>query len=300
MLIIRNSYDDMMRRSFTALKANRFDRLRLKQPVNGSCVLDRSRHNTISPLCFVFTTKAGKENKQNVEDALLSEVKDLDRACLSLRLHEKRSILSSLSKDHKDFDALSRELFILWNIQRENNWDMNTDTDVLDQENYIDPKAFDVILSDVDHELLIGEVSNRLGVVYLSSPPESLAGTVGSSVTHGILFGLNCRPMVNMIISSKVHKRPRNIIFLVDSGSPHIYLCEQAMVALGFTDHLPKSFDIVFKGKSYPANVSPKVLPDGRTGHFKDINLIGSSFLSKAGCIVLLDYHNNEMTLKFP
>ncbi len=238
------------------------------------------------------------ENKQNVEEAL-SGVKDLDRASLSLRLHEKRSILSTLSKEHKDFDALSREVFTLWSIQRENNWDMNTDTEVLNQENYIDPKAFDVLLSDVNHELLIGEVSDRLGVVYLSSPLESLAGTVGPSVVRGILFGSNYRPMVNMVISSKVHKRPRNIIFLVDSGSPHLYLCENAMEALGFSDHLPKSFDIVFEGMSYPADVSPKVLPDGRTGHFQDINLIGSSFLSKARCTVLLDYPNNEVTLSF-
>ena len=239
------------------------------------------------------------ENKQSVSDALLSEIKDLDRANLSRRLHEKRSILSDLSKEHADFDALSREAFILWNIQREKKWDMNTDTVVLNQENYIDPKAFDVLLSDVNHDILIGEVSERLGVLYLSSPSESLGVTVGPSVIRGILFGSNYRPMVNMVISSKVHKRPRNIVFLVDSSSPHLYLCDKAMEALGFSDHIPKSFDIVFNGMSYPADISPKLLPDGRAGNFQDINLIGSNFLSKAHCTVVLDYPNNEVTLTF-
>lgn len=238
------------------------------------------------------------EVQESSEELLLSEIRALDRETLSRRLQEKRSQLSGLRKGDANFDALSREVFLLWNTQRDNNWDMSTDAEVLNQEDYIDPRAFDILLSDVNHELLLGEIASRLGVEYLSSP-ESLKAAARPNVVSGILFGSNYRPMVNLVVSSKVHKSPRNIIFLVDSGSPHLYLCEKAMEALGFSDHIPRSFDITFDGLSYPAEVSPKVMPDGRPGHFQDINLIGSSFLSKARCTALLDYPNNEVTLTF-
>lgn len=53
-------------------------------------------------------------------------------------------------------------------LQREKMWDLNycADTEVSDRNDNIDPSIYYVILSDVNHELLTGEISDR--VTYLS------------------------------------------------------------------------------------------------------------------------------------
>ena len=71
------------------------------------------------------------------------------------------------------------------------------------------------------------------------------------------------------------------------------------MEALGFHDNIPSAFDVLFRGVAYSANISPKVMPDGRPGNFQDINLVGSIFLAKARCALLVDYMENEVTLTF-
>ena len=78
------------------------------------------------------------------------------------------------------------------------------------------------MLSDVNHELLMSEISDRLGVTYLS-PAENVPKERTLASVSGILFGANCRPMINLAISSKKYKKWINIIFLVDTGSPHLY-----------------------------------------------------------------------------
>ena len=185
------------------------------------------------------------------------------------------------------------------NLQREKMWDSVVDT-VLDSINFIPPNSFDVFLSDVSHELLVGEISERLGVLYLTPPTEEKNNDEKNNPPiHGILFGLNYRPMVNLIVSSKHHKKWLNIVFLVETGSPHFYLSENALIELGFTENVPRSFDILFRGKSFVASVSPKVLDDGRKGHFPDINLIGSNFLRVAGGHLDINYRANEITISF-
>ena len=89
------------------------------------------------------------------------------------------------------------------------------------------------------------------------------------------------------------------MLFLVDTACPHFYLCENALIQLGFTENVPKSFDIMFRGVSYAASISPKVLDDGRVGHFQDINLIGSNFLKIAGGRLDLNYAMNEVAISF-
>ena len=91
-----------------------------------------------------------------------------------------------------------------------------------------------------------------------------------------------------------------NIVFLVDTGCPHFYLCENALIKLlGFTENVPKSFDIMFRGVSYAGSLSPKVLDDGRPGHFHDINLIGSNFLKAARGRLDMNYRMSEVAISF-
>ena len=138
-------------------------------------------------------------------------------------------------------------------------------------------------LSDVTHDLLMNDIAERLEVEYLATPEITESPTSVS----GILYGANMRPMVNLVVASQRHKKPINIIFLVDTGSPHLYICEGALAKL------PKTFGISFGDTSFEANMSPK------EGHFKDINLMGSSFLTKTNATLTVNYAMNELSILF-
>ena len=215
-------------------------------------------------------------------------------------LTDKRGELSKMTQWSAGFRALSDEIIYMFTLQREKMWGLNcfADTLVLDRIDFIDPSVCDVFFSDVNHELLMSEISDRLGVTYLS-PAENLPKEWTLPNVSGILFGPNFRPVINLAISSKKYKKCINIIFLVDTGSPYLYICEQALEALGFTENIPKSLDVVYRDTLHIASISPKLTPDGRQDHFQDINLIGSDFLKTAFANLIVDYRNNEVTIEF-
>ena len=163
----------------------------------------------------------------------------------------------------------------------------------MEPRDYIPPTQYNVFLSDVSHNDLVGNISERLATTYLA-PGED----VSQEPIKGILYGTNARPMVNLVVSSPRFKKKLNVIFLVDTGSPSLYVCETAMKALGFTDNIPGTFDILFRNITHTAVVSPTTV-DGKDGHYKDINLIGATFLTKMRAEVILDYRANLVTLSF-
>ena len=79
---------------------------------------------------------------------------------------------------------------------------------------------------------------------------------------------------------------------MFDTGSPHMFLYERAMEKLHFTDHVPPSFEILFRGMASPASISQKNIPDGRASQFHDINS-----LTKSRATLSADYENNEMSV---
>ena len=96
---------------------------------------------------------------------------------------------------------------------------------------------------------------------------------------------------------------------MIDTTSPCLYLSQQAMKALGFSDRLPSTFDLVFQDKVYEAVMSPPLPATATTPHkldegsegrgFSDINIIGASFLSKSHAKMLIDYSQNTVMLSF-
>jgi hypothetical protein len=128
--------------------------------------------------------------------------------------------------------------------------------------NYIPPSQYNVVLTNINHNDLVGDISQRLDVTYLSQAED--AGELKSVV--GILYGPNARPLINLVISSKLHKIPINVIFLIDTACPPLYVCDLAMKALGFTDNKPDTFDLWFGGSTHAAVMSPLEV-DGKEGH---------------------------------
>ena len=105
---------------------------------------------------------------------------------------------------------------------------------VMEPRDYIRPSEYDVLISDVKHNDLIGPISNQLQVQYLKQVEHSPSQI--PSVVEGILYGTNARPMINLVMCSKIHRKWVNIIFLIDTGSPGLYVCDKAMKELGFND----------------------------------------------------------------
>lgn len=97
----------------------------------------------------------------------------------------------------------------------------------MESRDYIPPLQYNALLSDVSRGVLFGNISERLVIAYLSR-----GEVCHSKHVVGILYGTNARPMVNLVVSSKVHKIPINVVFLIDTCSPALYVCELAMKAL--------------------------------------------------------------------
>lgn len=159
----------------------------------------------------------------------------------------------------------------------------------MEPRDYVNPSKYDVLLSDVKHDDLIGPISERLETTYLEEQRDIQYDP--KKGIPGILYGTNARPMINLVISSTKYKKPINIIFLVDTGSPCLYICETAMKALGFNENIPQTFLIEVGGidGTYEAVMSP-LITDGKDGHYKDINLLGATFLLQADATVTLNY----------
>jgi hypothetical protein len=164
---------------------------------------------------------------------------------------------------------------------------------------YVDPLTYDVSLLDVKDEHLVGPIAALLEVEYLGKPEQTIIDQFNPKQgIYGILYGSNYRPMINLLVSSKRFKKhPINIIFLLDTVSPSVFICKKAMDALGFNDFIPQEnnpFNVLIAGETYEAYRS--------NGHFNDINILGSNFLKKALTAVSLDYAEEtfKITARYP
>ncbi|KAF2036433.1 hypothetical protein EK21DRAFT_83408 [Setomelanomma holmii] len=97
--------------------------------------------------------------------------------------------------------------------------------------------SHEVLLRDVTSEMFAGKVSQDFGIEYLSvgTPDRSLDG----QWIPGNYYG-ESRPIIPLVVQSvrgyATEEEARWIFFIVDSGSPHIFLEPQAWTALGFRD----------------------------------------------------------------
>ena len=87
---------------------------------------------------------------------------------------------------------------------------------LLDAKPSDNPELFDVLLTDVDHRILHGGVSEKLGCTYLSRATKIL------KPMPEILFGQHHRPF--FAIGTTYEKISCNLHFLFDTGSPFTYL----------------------------------------------------------------------------
>jgi hypothetical protein len=164
------------------------------------------------------------------------------------------------------------------------------DSRLMDPPGYIKPDLQDLLLTDITaKELRV--IAAELEVDYLG--PAAFPGTFPAI---GRIRGQNHRLMLSLVCRSRTTKEAaaRNIIFLIDTGSPSTYLCQEAMEALiGKDSHLPQTLWVrIHSEKAILSHLSPK------GSHFADANVLGMDFLSQNRVYPRLDFDEETFTLQ--
>lgn len=147
------------------------------------------------------------------------------------------------------------------------------------------PIMLDVLISDVDSNKLHGKLSEILNKKYLSNTTQE------SDNVEGILFGDFQRLFCTMTLNVK--GIVRNVHFLVDTGSPRTYICEEVLNKYNMHILYP---DDPFVVKLNKREISVKVSQEER---YKDLNLLGTDFLHAYGAKLFVDFEEKCFTIKF-
>lgn len=84
------------------------------------------------------------------------------------------------------------------------------------------PGIYDILLSDVDEEILFHEVSEALGLSYLS---QTLPLSAPMENITGIVWGINSRVFFPLVVALPRAGSPSYVVhFLYVSGCPHVFL----------------------------------------------------------------------------
>ena len=144
---------------------------------------------------------------------------------------------------------------------------------LIDPPGYIKPSLQDLLLTDIDTKVL-REIARTMEVEYLGH-----ASFPGSFPVEGRIWVPNHRLMVNLVCrrQTKSDSPTRNIVFLIDTGSPVTYLCQAAMESLiGKGCNLPQTLFVeIHTEEVIQTHISPK------ESHFAEVNVLGMDFLCK-------------------
>lgn len=91
----------------------------------------------------------------------------------------------------------------------------------------VDPKDYDVLITDIDDNKLHNEISDRVGIPYLKEATKEEADKVADSL-RGFLYGEKFRMMLPCIL--KIKDEARWVFFIVDGGAPLTYISTQVSV----------------------------------------------------------------------
>lgn len=154
---------------------------------------------------------------------------------------------------------------------------------------FVRPCEYDVLLNDIteDDLHLIAEMD---GMSYLGMSPI----TMPEFPVDGTIIGGHKRFMVNLLVRRRRAREYRNVVFMVDTGSPYTFLSRSAMEAVtgSGADNLPAALKLEIHGnQSMVCYMSP---PDK---HFADINLLGTDFLELNGAQIHVDWAQRTFLL---
>lgn len=109
---------------------------------------------------------------------------------------------------------------------------------------------------------------------------------------YGIIYGKHNRIFVSLPV--KVKREAKNVHFLVDTGSPSTYICEEVY----------KSFKATIWNTSSPHSVlinnkATQVFLPPVNSHFTDVNVLGMDYLNTYRTKLIIDLENHYISLSF-
>ena len=149
---------------------------------------------------------------------------------------------------------------------------------MMDAKDYVAVEHFDVLLTDLKAEDISRtkiDGVRHLTVANKEDTPTMLKGTT---------FGENARILVASVVSRTKpgESNPLNVIMLVDTGSPYVFLTARTWNSIGFkVEDLPND-------QAYVKINGVRVLAHVSSNHFEDIDVLGASFLKN--CKMAVDY----------
>ena len=150
------------------------------------------------------------------------------------------------------------------------------------------PTEFDVLLTDVHSRELRYDISNKLNKLYLSDVVDNEDFNTGLS--QGILWGPNVRIFVTMAV--RVGALSKYVHFLVDTGSPRTYICQEVFTSFRKMISNPKN------PVSLHINGNPlSVLQSPERSHFEDVNILGTDYMKTFNCLLNVDFSNDTVSL---
>ncbi|CAG8611349.1 3692_t:CDS:1, partial [Dentiscutata heterogama] len=147
-------------------------------------------------------------------------------------------------------------------------------------------ERFDIQLNGIGSKELHGEISKRLNIEYLSD----YLNTKELKEVNGIIFGYNFGIFVSLPV--KIKHQVKNVHFLIDTGSPRTYVCEEVYDSFKTTVNstVPR---VLINNKPIFAHLSPN------DSHFTDINVLGAEYLKLTGARLFANYEDEDISVLF-
>lgn len=150
---------------------------------------------------------------------------------------------------------------------------------ILVDANDIPPQDVDLFLPDVGERELRTDIAREFATEFLASA-DPLA--TPQWPVSGIVYGRHSRVIIQLTVSRC--NFARRVFFQLVTGSPFTYLSPTTLQALGFNNSIPESLQASVHGQQMTVYSSPQ------SSQFKDVNLLGSDFLNRERCQLMIDY----------
>ena len=146
------------------------------------------------------------------------------------------------------------------------------------------PQMFDLLLLDISSKDLHSKISEKLNIQYL----HEFIGNVPSKFS-GIVYGPNRRVFFPIVV--EVRKQKRMVIFLLDTGSPSTYICQEVW----------DSFKMDTSRERMTAKLNDRnqiVFLPPLNCHFSDMSILGTDYMDANNCVLRIDFSRSSAELE--
>ena len=109
---------------------------------------------------------------------------------------------------------------------------------------------------------------------------------------NGVIFGPFYRIFVSLPV--KIKQQTKNVHFLLDTGSPKTYICEEVFESFKvFIANNSSSYKVLVNNKPIIAHLPPI------NSHFKEVNLLGMEYLKTFDAKLIVDFESEYISISF-